>query len=281
MPYIGKGPGFGVRNRYVYIATVGQTSFTGADSGSLTLAYTDSLYMDVFQNGVCLVPTTDYAASTGTSVVLVAGASADDTVEMVVYDIFSVADAVSQSAGGSFAGNVGMGGTLSVTGDLTLSNIAGGAVFNEAGADVDFRVESDTVTHALFVQGSDGNVGIGTVTATATLTVEGNVVAKTDTDTSNTGSVTLDFAANQNFVLTLTGNVTLANPSTEVVGQSGFITLIQDGTGGRTLSLGTDYETAGAAGITLTATASATDIVPYVVAAAGRILLGAPQLAFS
>jgi hypothetical protein len=38
----------------------------------------------------------------------------------------------------------------------------GGAVFNETGADVDFRVESDTVDHALFVQGSDGNVGIGT-----------------------------------------------------------------------------------------------------------------------
>ena len=34
-------------------------------------------------------------------------------------------------------------------------------VFNESGADVDFRVESDTVTHALFVQGSDGRVGIG------------------------------------------------------------------------------------------------------------------------
>ncbi len=103
----------------------------------------------------------------------------------------------------------------------------------------------------------------------------------TDTDTTNTGSVTLDFDVNQNFVLTLTGNVTLANPSTESVGQSGFITFIQDGTGGRTVSLGTDYETAGAAGITLSSTASATDIVPYVVVASGRILLGAPQLAFA
>ncbi len=35
-------------------------------------------------------------------------------------------------------------------------------VFNEASDDVDFRVESDNATHALFVQGSDGNVGIGT-----------------------------------------------------------------------------------------------------------------------
>ena len=106
-------------------------------------------------------------------------------------------------------------------------------------------------------------------------------VGKTDTDTSNSGSVTLDFDANQNFVLTLTGDVTLANPSTEKVGQSGFIVFIQDGTGSRTLTLGTDYESAGGSGITLSTAASATDIVPYVVAASNRILLGTPQLAFS
>lgn len=103
----------------------------------------------------------------------------------------------------------------------------------------------------------------------------------TDTDTTNTGSVTLNFDTNQNFVLTLTGNVTLANPTTEAVGQSGFIVFIQDGTGGRTVSLGTDYETAGGAGLTLSSAASATDVVPYIVAASGRILLGTPQLAFS
>ena len=106
-------------------------------------------------------------------------------------------------------------------------------------------------------------------------------VGKTDTDTSNSGSVTLDFDANQNFVLTLTGAVTLANPSTEKVGQSGFIVCIQDGTGSRTLTLGTDYESVGGSGITLSTAASATDIIPYVVAASNRILLGSPQLAFS
>ena len=106
-------------------------------------------------------------------------------------------------------------------------------------------------------------------------------IGKTDTDTSNSGSVTLDFDANQNFVLTLTGDVTLANPSTDKVGQSGFIAFIQDGTGSRTLTLGTDYESAGGSGITLTTTASATDLVPYVIVAANRVLLGTPQLAFS
>jgi len=98
---------------------------------------------------------------------------------------------------------------------------------------------------------------------------------------TNTGSVTLDFDTNQNFVLTLTGNVTLANPTTEAVGQSGFIVFIQDGTGSRTVSLGTDYETAGGSGLTLSTAAGSTDLVPYIVAASGRILLGAPQLAFA
>ena len=106
-------------------------------------------------------------------------------------------------------------------------------------------------------------------------------VGKTDTDTSNSGSVTLDFDANQNFVLTLTGAVTLANPTTEKVGQSGFIAFIQDGTGSRAVTLGTDYETAGGSGLTLTATASATDLDPYVIVAANRVLLGTPQLAVS
>jgi hypothetical protein len=117
--------------------------------------------------------------------------------------------------------------------------------------------------------------------ATAGGTLTGAAVGSTDTDTTNTGSVTLDFGANQNFVLTLTGNVTLDNPTTEATGQSGFIVFIQDATGGRTVSLGTDYETAGGAGLTLSTAASTTDIVPYVVAASGRILLGTPQLAFA
>jgi hypothetical protein len=58
------------------------------------------------------------------------------------------------------AGGVEMAGTTTVTGVLTAN---GGAVFNEGGADVDFRVESDTKTHALFVDGALGNVGIGVV----------------------------------------------------------------------------------------------------------------------
>lgn len=49
------------------------------------------------------------------------------------------------------------GGRLEVSGTASTET-----VINEDGNDHDFRVESDTNTHALFVQGSDGRVGINT-----------------------------------------------------------------------------------------------------------------------
>jgi hypothetical protein len=150
-------------------------------------------------------------------------------------------------------------------------------------ADIGVNVQAYDAT---LLNGADIGVSVQAYDAdTAKLDVAQSFTAaqrgSTDTDATNTGNVTLDFSVNQNFVLTLTGNVTLDNPTTEVVGQSGFIVFIQDGTGGRTVSLGTDYETAGGTGLTLSSAASATDVVPYIVAASGRILLGAPQLAFA
>ena len=134
----------------------------------------------------------------------------------------------------------------------------------------------------LNVQNLNSKTGNSAISIADNGTVSLSTAASGSTQTANaTGSTTLDFSTYQNFVLTLTGNVTLANPTTESVGQSGFIVIIQDGTGSRTVSLGTDYETASAGGLSLSTTASTTDIVPYVVAASGRILLGAPQLAFA
>jgi hypothetical protein len=121
MPYLGVSPSNGVRRVFDYTATAGQTSFSGSDNNSQTLAYTDSAYVDVFQNGVLLVPS-DYTATTGTSVVLDTGATVSDSVQIVVFDVFSVADTVSASDGGSFGGNVGIGGTLNVTGIGTFSD---------------------------------------------------------------------------------------------------------------------------------------------------------------
>ena len=106
MAYIGTSPSNGVRRRFVYEATANQTSFSGNDESGITLTYVDSLYLDVYQNGVKLKAGDDYAATTGTTVVLAVGATADDVVEMVSFDVFSVNDSVSASAGGGFAGNI-------------------------------------------------------------------------------------------------------------------------------------------------------------------------------
>ena len=182
-------------------------------------------------------------------------------------------------------GDLTLGTTLTV-GTAVLPDASGGADIGTTSAEFgdvyiadDKKINFGNDQDASIEYDEDGDDQLkigGAVTAFTNA-----VVGKTDTDTSNSGSVTLDFDANQNFVLTLTGAVTLANPSTEKVGQSGFIVFIQDGNGSRAITLGTDYETAGGAGLTLTTTAGATDIVPYVVAASNRILLGTPQLAFS
>jgi len=119
MPYIGNQPGTGVRSRFIYTATASQTTFSGADDNSKTLKYADSAYVDVFLNGVCLVPGTDYTASTKTSVVLTQAASLSDTLEVVAYDIATISDTVSKADGGTFEGDLGI---TNSSPDLTLTN---------------------------------------------------------------------------------------------------------------------------------------------------------------
>ena len=55
----------------------------------------------------------------------------------------------------------GINDTLTINGSTVLE---GAVTINESSADVDFRVESNGNTHALFVQGSDGLIGLGTST---------------------------------------------------------------------------------------------------------------------
>jgi len=53
-------------------------------------------------------------------------------------------------------------GYLTFSGGTVIPIINGGVVFNEPGADVDFRVESNTDTHALFIDGANSSIGVGT-----------------------------------------------------------------------------------------------------------------------
>ena len=162
MPYIGRSLGDGVRARYIYAATSGQTTFSGNDANGIALAYSDTLYMDVYQNGVLLKPVTDYASTTGTSVVLVTGASTDDVVEMIVYDSFAVADTVSAANGGTFSG------TVSMSDDLT--------------------VDSGT----LFVDASAIRVGIGTTSPSQLLSIVDSGSARMEIKSGTSGTSIID-----------------------------------------------------------------------------------------
>ena len=110
MAYIGTSPSNGVRRRFVYEATANQTSFSGNDSNGISLVYVDSEYLDVYQNGVKLKTVSDYASTTGTTVVLVSAASLNDIVEIIAHDIVGIADTVSAVNGGNFGGDISSGG---------------------------------------------------------------------------------------------------------------------------------------------------------------------------
>ena len=147
MPYIGKSPHFGVRNRFIYTATAGNTSKSGADDNGATLTFTDGAYVDVYLNGSLLKPDTDYVTTTANTIGSIAAMSANDILEVIVYDVFSVSDTVSATSGGTFSAGV---------------NIDGGVVVNESSASVDFRVESNGNENMLLVDGSADKVGIDT-----------------------------------------------------------------------------------------------------------------------
>jgi hypothetical protein len=176
MAYIGVSPSNGVRRVHTYTATASQTTFSGAGAEGTSLSYKDSNFVDVYQNGIKLGDA-DYTSTSGTSIVLAQGASVDDLVVVVVFDVFSVADTVSKADGGTFDGNVTMAGTLDVTGNGTVGgtlgvtgastltgalSAKGGAVFNEDSADVDFRVESNDSANMFVVNAGTNKIGIGT-----------------------------------------------------------------------------------------------------------------------
>jgi hypothetical protein len=78
-------------------------------------------------------------------------------------------------------------------------------------------------------------------------------------------TVTPDFAASNNYSLTLDQNLTIANPTNLTAGQSGSIFLVQDGTGSRLGSWGSYWDFAGGVAPVLTTDANAVDRVDYVV----------------
>jgi len=100
----------GTSARFVYTATSGQTTFTGADDNANTLSY-DAGFLDLYLNGVKLLNGTDFTATSGTSIVLTVAANTNDVLDIVAYGTFQLAnfsinDATDVSTGGVTDGQV-------------------------------------------------------------------------------------------------------------------------------------------------------------------------------
>lgn len=76
---------------YKFIATAGQTTFSGTSSNGTTLAYLAGGIVVTLNGSVLAGGGDDYTASNGTSVVLTSGATAGDTLEVYAFASFSIA----------------------------------------------------------------------------------------------------------------------------------------------------------------------------------------------
>lgn len=186
-----------------------------------------------------------------------------------------VVGATGPTGSSGIAGATGPTGAVGVgsTGPTGAAGIAGatgptGAVYVPAptvGTELDYvRVnasgtayENRTPTQVL------SDIGAASLTTAQTFTATQAVTVSTLTYGA---TITPNFSASNNFAVTLTGNATLANPTGILPGSSGHIFVVQDATGGRTMSFGSYWKFSGGTAPTLTSTANARDVLVYYVA---------------
>ncbi len=119
----------------------------------------------------------------------------------------------------NISGNIDVDGVtnldvVDIDGALTQD---GGAVFNEASADVDFRVETDANTHGLFVDGGSDLVSIGQSDLRAKLSI-----GKAKSGSSAESSNLLSLEPTGTFAIGDTANITFHKGSTTNARISGY-----------------------------------------------------------
>jgi hypothetical protein len=176
---------------------------------------------------------------------------------------------------------------LTTTGDIELGHASDTTISRSSAGTVTIEgaeIRTGTVAVANGGTGATSLSAANIVTTDAQNTFTKAQVPSTYTAALSATSGVLDYDTYTNFIITLaSGSNTLAAPTTEAsqIGQTGVIIFIQPSSGSAgTLSLHGDYETAGAAGITLSSANNDYDVVPYFIKANDSILLGAPQLNF-
>jgi hypothetical protein len=109
-----------------------------------------------------------------------------------------------------------------------------------------------------------------TLNAEANLTFDGTAFSLTGKAAANisaqgnkSSSFSLNFGTANNFSMTLTGSLTLNNPTNITAGQSGAIFITQDGTGGRTVAFGSYWSFADGTAPTIASGQNAHSVLLY------------------
>ena len=180
----------------------------------------------------------------------------------------------------TFDGNAKVEGTMraSATGAIKVEgNTDDGILILDASAS-----GVDVGSAIVFEEGTDdGAMALSGVTRLSNLeSVERGVTAKTEISDGGSSKI-LDFNTNQNFIINMNASLTLGQPVTGQVGQTGFIVFKQDASGSRTLTLNSAFKNPGGTAPTLTTTANGIDVIGYIISSPNEILLSTAQLAFA
>ena len=230
MSYIGQGLGAGVRNRYYYTATGGETSLSGADDNNKTLRFNDGNYVDVMLNGITLVAGTDYDTNTADTISGLAALTASDVVEIVVYDVFSVADSVSKSDGGTFEGAVVFGTSLQITTGATVTTIldeddmaSDSATALATQQSIKAYVDGNSYTGSFTIVTANTTIAAGALiiansASALTITLPASPTAGDTVTISNQGTATVTVGRNGENIKSVASDATLpAGSSTQLV----------------------------------------------------------------
>ncbi len=146
-------------------------------------------------------------------------------------------------------------------GDITIS-----------GAGTVYTIDPAAVTYAKMATAAIATAAeIRANTADKILDTDGVEAAMAIVTLSDGATVTPDNATFFNAQVTFAGNRTLANMTNPKIGRSGFIDIIQDATGSRTIVWGTNYEFPGGSVPTLSTAANAVDTLYYTIKTATSI----------
>ena len=128
------------------------------------------------------------------------------------------------------------------------------------GAVGEITVDTDKDTVVVHDGSQAGGFALPSLKTAQEFTKTQNFNATTLTDQA---TITWDASANQVTSVTLTNNRTLAAATNQVDGGVYVLSVVQDGTGGRTLSFNSNYKFTGGTAPTLTTAASSTDVLVF------------------